>query len=168
MTDQYEPVSADDLGVGEEVEVTCYLHLEGPDLIAIRNGYMNMPVSDLVIRRKIKPPEPLRAGDTAKDVFGDTVTILAIDENEAWVKDVTGDRYSHELCELTRIQPKPSADGDWIEWGGGENPAPGKTVEYKMCWGSMSYIGRAESLRWDKQDWDTDIVAYRIVKDDTQ
>jgi hypothetical protein len=60
----------------------------------------------------------------------------------------------------------PPADG-WITWTGGDNPAPGKIVQYRLA--GMEQDAReweADRLRWD---WrygvgGPDITAYRVVR----
>lgn len=50
----------------------------------------------------------------------------------------------------------------WIEWGGGENPVPGATVEFRV---SSPSEAEANFLRWDHKGVYGDIVAYRVTKE---
>lgn len=52
----------------------------------------------------------------------------------------------------------------WIEWGGGENPVPGATVEYRMR-KSETCEAEADDLRWDHHGTAGDIVAYRVTEE---
>lgn len=71
-----------------------------------------------------------------------------------------GEPLDRDLVRLT--EDVPDEEG-WIEWNGGENPAPGATVEYRMR-GGDSYEDEANNLRWNACGWAGDIVAYRVVK----
>jgi len=66
-----------------------------------------------------------------------------------------------------RIAPEQTPDADgWIPWFGGENPAVGKRVEYKLRDSQQSSEGLgSEALRWWHRNHDSDIVAYRIHKE---
>ena len=58
---------------------------------------------------------------------------------------------------------KPNDDG-WIEWAGGENPAPGKRVNVKFRDGKISDDKeKSELWIWDHADLKSDIIAYRVV-----
>jgi hypothetical protein len=60
----------------------------------------------------------------------------------------------------------PPAD-DWITWTGGDNPAPGKIVQYRFAGTQQdAYKWKADNLRWDWQYGGTgpDITAYRVVR----
>jgi hypothetical protein len=61
----------------------------------------------------------------------------------------------------------PPADG-WITWTGGDNPAPGKTVQCIMGGRQPAYVAefQADGLRWDWRHGGTgsDITAYRVVR----
>lgn len=54
------------------------------------------------------------------------------------------------------LEPPP-----FIQWNGGENPAPGKVVEVKLRNGNV-FLSLADHLRWDCIDRPGDIIAYRI------
>ena len=66
-----------------------------------------------------------------------------------------------------RIAPNQPADEEgWIPWFGGENPAIGQRVEYKLRDSQQSSEGLgSEALRWWHRNHDSDIVAYRIHKE---
>jgi hypothetical protein len=58
------------------------------------------------------------------------------------------------------------ADG-WITWTGGDNPAPGKTVQYRLAGTDQdAHKWQADNLRWDWRYGGTgaDITAYRVVR----
>lgn len=50
---------------------------------------------------------------------------------------------------------------DWIEWSGGSNPAPGKTVEAKSLTGTWTAM--SENVAWKRYGDAADIIAYRLV-----
>lgn len=60
-----------------------------------------------------------------------------------------------------------SNDGDaWTVWHGGENPVPGKMVEFKMRNGERGNDQIHSSvLHWDHHGEAWDVVAYRVVKE---
>ena len=53
----------------------------------------------------------------------------------------------------------------WIEWGGGENPVPGATVEFRVFSAYSPSEAEANFLRWDHKGVSGDIVAYRVTKE---
>ena len=64
--------------------------------------------------------------------------------------------------------------GDWIEWAGGECPVDEETVvDYILREGGIDYVkaesllclARAGDLRWNHRSDDSDIIAYRIHKE---
>jgi hypothetical protein len=64
-----------------------------------------------------------------------------------------------------RIAPNQPADEEgWIRWFGGENPVPGKMVEYKGPTATGSNWP-SENLVWRHCGSDGDITHYRVVKD---
>jgi hypothetical protein len=64
-----------------------------------------------------------------------------------------------------RISPNQPADEDeWIPWFGGENPVPGKMVDYKCITAKYSNT-LSEMLSWSYKAADGDITHYRVVKD---
>lgn len=71
---------------------------------------------------------------------------------ESWVENI------RDLMHLL-----PGTDG-WIEWGGGENPVPGATVEFRLR-DTDSCEAEANFLRWDHKGVSGDIVAYRVTKE---
>ena len=54
-------------------------------------------------------------------------------------------------------------DAGWIEWAGGECPAPGDTVDVRFRDGSVSTHRPAWVWSWRHYDYSDDVVAYRIV-----
>jgi hypothetical protein len=58
--------------------------------------------------------------------------------------------------------------GDWITWTGGPNPAPGKTVQYRINGRppEWSHQWHADKLFWDWRHGGggSDITAYRVVQ----
>jgi hypothetical protein len=66
--------------------------------------------------------------------------------------------------ELERAGDPPPADDGWIDWHGGENPAPGKFVDVRLGTRRTPWDNRySHDLRWDRRGTDGDIVAYRVV-----
>lgn len=51
--------------------------------------------------------------------------------------------------------------GEWIEWIGGTNPAPGKWVEVRSRGGSEIVSGSG-NFHWTHDGSSLDIVAYRV------
>ena len=70
------------------------------------------------------------------------------------------EQYSRDLV---RLIEEPLSDG-WIEWGGGENPVPGATVEFRLR-DNDSCEAEANFLRWDHKGMSGDIVAYRVTEE---
>ena len=66
-----------------------------------------------------------------------------------------------------RIAPNQPADEEgWIPWFGGENPAVGTRVEYKLRDSQQSCEDfGSECLGWSHQNNDGEITHYRIVKE---
>lgn len=68
-------------------------------------------------------------------------------------------------------KPEESREG-WIEWAGGKNPVPGKTVEYKVDKITESgreemlpiFKARSDTLFWNDEDG-FQISAYRVVEE---
>jgi hypothetical protein len=89
---------------------------------------------------------------------------IETDVNGEWIGAYWGDFNDNNLT--FRIAPNQPADEDgWIPWFGGENPAVGKRVEYKMRDSQQSSEGiESEALRWWHKNNHSDIVAYRIHK----
>jgi len=59
----------------------------------------------------------------------------------------------------------------FIQWNGGENPAPGKQVQFLRRWQARAGSGDFSEALADKLDWgrdprQTDIIAYRIIPTD--
>lgn len=54
----------------------------------------------------------------------------------------------------------------FTQWIGGENPAPGKAVEYRtaLCHSSCVHKGQSDNLYWQKRSGLTHITAYRVVE----
>ena len=55
---------------------------------------------------------------------------------------------------------------DFTVWTGGENPVPGKTVEYQtaLCHSSCVHKDLSDKLHWPKRSGLTHITAYRVVE----
>jgi len=67
---------------------------------------------------------------------------------------------------LPLLTPAQVAEG-WIEWKGGENPAPGKRVQVMGKFNEVSRIINEEEsklLYWGHRGWNSDIIAYRIIE----
>lgn len=61
-------------------------------------------------------------------------------------------------------QPKPNPDG-LISWHGGENPVPGKMVEYKIRDSQYTAMTRlSDTLVWDHTGGIADIISYRVIE----
>ena len=90
---------------------------------------------------------------------------IETDVNGEWIGAYWGDFNDNNLT--FRISPNQPADEEgWIQWFGGENPAVGKRVEYKLRDSQQSSEGLgSEALRWWHRNHDSDIVAYRIHKE---
>lgn len=56
--------------------------------------------------------------------------------------------------------------GDWIQWSGGENPAPNQTVEVIFRGFTYVYEDVSDVFDWsqDPEDSTVDIVLYRVLK----
>lgn len=63
---------------------------------------------------------------------------------------------------------------DWIEWHGGENPAPGKMVDVRFRDGGESMREPADDWNWGfppsrgRKDSHSDIIAYRILQGEAE
>lgn len=69
------------------------------------------------------------------------------------------------------VGPRPIEDADgWIQWDGGKNPVPERSVvvEYKLRGHGDVRRELARYLRWQHGADPYDIVAYRVVKGDSQ
>ena len=111
-----------------------------------------------------------------KIVRGESGWVLFFAEDDIYVPaKLHGRTELSEILELARgllsgqpasanTAPKPDADG-WIEWKGGENPAPGSRVEYK-CRDGYTSKWDADKLAWSHSVSKTssgDVIAYRVV-----
>jgi hypothetical protein len=65
---------------------------------------------------------------------------------------------------LKAREAKTLASSDWIEWSGGENPAPRKIVRVLFRDGD-SALRDSSLFDWDNLKKPSDIVMYRIVGD---
>lgn len=70
-----------------------------------------------------------------------------------------------------------TAESDWIEWAGGENPVPGETVEVRtrgerdagtFCKDPRLSGSFIWTRRSDGREQDGDIIAYRVVPSQAQ
>lgn len=75
-----------------------------------------------------------------------------------WEKQIEAPELDIVAYRLVVPQPK------FIPWMGGENPAPGKMVEYRLRDSEEFYITQSENLDWSHIVCDSDIVSYRIHK----
>lgn len=67
--------------------------------------------------------------------------------------------------EAAMAEEKPDADG-WIKWEGGKCPVDADTlVDCKLRDGYVERCQKASFFDWSDIDFDTDIIAYRIVKE---
>lgn len=138
------------------------------------------------VERKPKAePEPIKidhpwtewvAGDVDKyPVPGETkiigrlragITVEGLAKDFCWRElGGSGTIVAYKILEAAPEQKPEPADGEpkFIEWNGGENPAPGRLVEYKLRNGSV-YVQSSENLDWSYDG--VDIVGYRVVGDD--
>ena len=89
---------------------------------------------------------------------------IETDVNGEWIGAYWGDFNDNNLT--FRIAPKQPADANgWIPWFGGENPAVGKRVDYKLRQEGEPHTNvGADYLRWGHNGSSGDITRYRIVK----
>ncbi|MGL4756873.1 MAG: hypothetical protein ACRCXB_31380 [Aeromonadaceae bacterium] len=93
--------------------------------------------------------------------------------HEDWFQVSTAIKNFHQTtlsrAEYFHLYPEPDADG-WIEWSGGECPVDaGAMVVCKVRTGKLWRNGKAIAagvLRWSDTDSTTDIIAYRLHKQD--
>lgn len=69
-----------------------------------------------------------------------------------------------KLAALKRPSSEPQGDR-WRDWVGGENPAPGQTVEYRMRENPFKPTDTqpSDELRWEHIGQDSDIISYRVL-----
>lgn len=81
---------------------------------------------------------------------------------------ITEDEALILLDEEEDAPPQADADG-WIAWGGGECPIPGKRFDVRLRNGCEYYwcehMQTASDLRWSKEGYEGDIIAYRPVEE---
>lgn len=59
---------------------------------------------------------------------------------------------------------------EWKIWNGGENPCPGKRVQYQTTSQNRQQLQDdfSDDLRWSHKEWPGDIIAYREVVESVQ
>ena len=57
-------------------------------------------------------------------------------------------------------------DDEWIPWSGGENPVPGKKVDFIYRDGEEIKVKNSNLYRWEHQQLGTYIIKYRVVEDE--
>lgn len=71
-----------------------------------------------------------------------------------------------EAVEKYKERNAPIKEEAWTVWHGGENPVPGKMVEFKMRNGERGNDQIHSSvLHWDHNGEAWDVVAYRVIKE---
>lgn len=71
-----------------------------------------------------------------------------------------------EAVEKYKERNVPIKEEAWTVWHGGENPVPGKMVEFKMRNGERGNDQIHSSvLHWDHNGEAWDVVAYRVIKE---
>lgn len=76
------------------------------------------------------------------------------------------ERFANLVLARNKSKPQPDADG-WIKWNGGECPVDaGTLVDCKLRDGAIEGCQKAFFFDWSDLDYDTDIIAYRIVNGD--
>lgn len=83
-------------------------------------------------------------------------------------RSIREDKYLAALeISLPILEQQERADGEWIEWGGGQCPVDEEavvSVKYRGDkWAHQE--GEAAKFDWRHRGWcaDTDIIAYRII-----
>jgi hypothetical protein len=72
---------------------------------------------------------------------------------------------AHEAANAEAWAAEEAASGEpeWIEWAGGENPAPGKSVQVRLRNGTTG-VSRSNDFEWPHgPERFNDIVAYRVI-----
>jgi hypothetical protein len=156
-----------------ERAVEAYIALNGPTLNSETQGWVFMCILKLARATAGKPHL-----DDAVDLSGYAALLAECIERETEEGNATytitpaGEAFLKEWAESsTKIASSSCAEGaegdGWIPWSGGENPAPGKDVRYKLRDGSH---GRDPSRHVDwfvadgyLAEWD--IVAYKVIND---
>lgn len=78
-----------------------------------------------------------------------------------------GTLVAYKILEAAPEQKPADGEPKFIEWNGGENPAPGKIVKYVLRDGRRDLRGfPSYGLDWTHSGQDYDIVGYRVVGDD--
>ncbi len=57
-----------------------------------------------------------------------------------------------------------NAQGEWVEWHGGENPAGDEQIDYRLRNGREYRDKWADALEWDHDQSGGDIIAYRLAQ----
>lgn len=72
----------------------------------------------------------------------------------------------HDVVATIGVDVNAPKEEAWTVWHGGENPVPGKMVEFKMRNGERGNDQIHSSvLHWDHHGEAWDVVAYRVVKE---
>jgi hypothetical protein len=89
---------------------------------------------------------------------------IETDVNGEWIVAYWGDFNDNNLT--FRISPNQPADANgWIPWHGGETLAISERIDVRFKNWPTQENTTAGQWRWEIRDRETDIVAYRIVKD---
>jgi len=88
---------------------------------------------------------------------------IETDVNGEWIGAYWGDFNDNNIT--FRISPNQPADEEgWITWYGGETPAFKQRIDVRFKNWPTQKNTTAGQWRWEIRDRETDIVAYRIVK----
>jgi len=103
-------------------------------------------------------PEPWEVASLAAD------RILALAKGQKATAPADGSQVEPSSTGAGRhipLEPPP-----FIQWNGGENPAPGKVVEFRLRLGTTARR-RSNELSWAHHGMMNDIIAYRIIPTDS-
>lgn len=65
---------------------------------------------------------------------------------------------------LPVLEQQEKGDDGWIEWGGGKCPVDSSVmIEPKLRSGKIMPSEIAVYWNWQHQEWDGDIIAYRVI-----
>lgn len=120
------------------------------DLFEVKNHAVGHAIKKLLVP----------GGRGVKDIRQDLVEAGKSIERALQMLDEDGNKGSRE----TVSADSEDKDG-WITWNGGDLPVPFETkVEVKLRFGVCS-TGQAGGYSWKHDDNDSDIIAYRVVKE---
>jgi hypothetical protein len=104
--------------------------------------------------------EPVRGFRTARPAAFPVIIVSPEDPAQQEPTDII------DYMEAKAAASPPA--GEWITWTGGPNPAPGKTVDYRVGGRPPAYAHQwpADMLVWDWKHGGggADITAYRVVQ----